>query len=126
MKWILKNVLIEAAKIQAGNNHTYFAVRDEGLLDSAIYSPLNTFYYNQNADVYTLATDYAFGIIKNHPLIDGNKRMAYITCRLFLLLNSRDIKAEKKDKYQNIVNLAASRISKEEFAMWLKCNSQEV
>lgn len=64
MNWIITDVLIQAAKILAETHQTDFFIRDEGLLESAVNRPLNTFYYNSDSDICDLAAEYAFGLIK--------------------------------------------------------------
>lgn len=125
MNWIITDVLIQAAKILAEIHQTDFFIRDEGLLESAVNRPLNTFYYNSDSDICDLAAEYAFGLIKNHPFFDGNKRLAYVACRLFLLINSMDIKSSQINKYKKIIALAENKITQKEFALWLKANTME-
>ncbi len=120
MKIISKNALIQAAQMQALINHTPYGIRDEGLLDSALNRAMNCLLYQSNCSVCDVAAEYAYGIIKNHPFIDGNKRMAYIACRLCLLLNGQDINAETVEKYHTIMKLADSSLSRDDFAYWLK------
>ncbi len=94
-------------------------VRDAGLLESALSRPRNLFAYG-SPDIASLAAAYAFGIVRNHPFLDGNKRTALATCRAFLLMNGYAIEASQDEKADAILKLAASTLSEEEFATWLR------
>ncbi len=98
-------------------------LRDAGLLTSALDRPQNILTYREGADVFALAAAYAFGIIKNHPFVDGNKRVGYIAMRLFLKLNGIDFVATPAEKYSVIIGLAAGNISEKELADWLRSAS---
>src|SRR4029077_3796721 len=96
-------------------------LRDPGMLASALARPKNAFAYSQpKPDIATLAAAYAFGIIKNHPFVDGNKRTAYVLCRTFLKLNDRDIDAKDVDKYQTFFGVAAGTIDETHLAAWIR------
>lgn len=62
----------------------------------------------------------AFGIAKNHPFLDGNKRTAWVVCRTMLLINGRDVSASQEEKYRAVFGLAAGEVSEEAFAQWLR------
>ena len=98
-------------------------VRDSGLLESALARPLNTAAYGKPS-VFELATAYAFGIAKNHPFIDGNKRTAYVVCELFLALNGWRLASTDADSVVTFLALAASEIDEDAFADWLRANSE--
>lgn len=95
-------------------------VRDEGLLLSALARPENLYAYGEDVDLAALAASYAFGIAKNHPFIDGNKRTALVVMRTFLLLNGAEFVATPEDKYITILKLAEGSISEEELAEWIR------
>src|SRR6266705_7199137 len=72
-------------------------IRDRGALESALGRPINRWHY-EKADMAQLAAAYAFGIARNHPFVDGNKRMALVAARTFLLINGYQISASKEDR----------------------------
>ena len=111
-----KDILLYAAQRTAETHGTIFAVRDDNAFESALARARNTAGYDSFADVFDLAADYAFGIVKNHPLSDGNKRLSYIACRLFLILNGRDLTLTEDEKYRAIVGLADGSLTKEAFS----------
>ncbi len=94
-------------------------VRDPGLLESALARPLNRFAYGES-DLATLAASYAFGIVRNHPFIDGNKRAAFAAFIVFLGLNGIDFKVPPEAATASILALAASEVDEETFAHWVR------
>ena len=102
-------------------------LRDEGLLFSALSRPENAYHYSDpKPDVAELAAAYGFGLAKNHPFNDANKRTALIAMRLFLKLNGYDLAASAEDKYKTIISVAASDISEDELAQWIRKNLKEI
>jgi death-on-curing protein len=97
-------------------------IRDAGLLDSALARPLNLNAYDPDAYAAAMAAAYAFGIIRNHPFVDGNKRTAFLTAALFLELNGFRFVASEADVIIRTLALAASEIGEAEFAAWLREN----
>ena len=84
-------------------------LRDEGMLESALARPLQKAAYSQ-PDVFELAAAYLFGIAKNHPFVDGNKRSALATADLFLYLNGWSLEADFNDLIQFVLMVAAGQI----------------
>lgn len=98
-------------------------IRDEGLLESALSRPINRAAYDAGADIAILAAGYAFGLAKNHPFIDGNKRTAYVAMELFLLDNGFVLNASDEEALLAMLRLAAGETSEEEYAAWIRGNS---
>lgn len=96
-------------------------VRDVGLLESALARPQNLHAYGEG-DAAALAAAYAFGIIKNHPFIDGNKRTGFLAAALFLEANGARFVASEADTVMRTLALAAGEIGGAEFAAWLREN----
>ena len=121
--WVLREVvdiLHEQSLAQFGGGA---GVRDEGLLDSALDRPQNLFAYGKPT-LFDLAASYAFGLVKNHPFIDGNKRVAFVVAVTFLELNGRRFAADEVDATVRTLALAAGAMSEADFAAWLKANSR--
>jgi death on curing protein len=95
-------------------------IRDEGLLDSALARPRNAFHYDRLTDIAGLSASYAFGLAKNHPFADGNKRAAFMAVGLFLGVNGWELNAEPVDAIRAVMALAGSEIGEGEFAAWLR------
>jgi death-on-curing protein len=98
-------------------------VRDEGLLESALAKPRQRFAYGQ-PDLFELAAAYAYGIVKNHPFLDGNKRTGFVACVFFLEKNGQRFVAPEVDAVLKTVALAAGDCSETEYAAWLRDNSR--
>ena len=94
-------------------------VRDEGLLLSALARPVNLAAYG-DPDGAALAAAYAFGISRNHPFVDGNKRTAWVVARLFLAKNSLIFEFRAADATVRMLALAAGETGEEEFARWVR------
>ena len=94
-------------------------VKDAGLLDSAMSRPLNKFGYGET-DLCALAAAYAFGIARNHPFADGNKRTAWVMARLFLKLNGVAIAFDKTDAIRTMLALASGTLEEEALAEWFR------
>jgi death-on-curing protein len=97
-------------------------VRDMGLLESAMMRPQNLASYNQDADIAALAASYAYGLAKNHPFVDGNKRAAFLSVGLFLGINGYSLTASPIDAIQAVLALAGGDMTEDEFAQWVGTN----
>ena len=118
--WVHVNAVHPIHERQIAEHGGSSGLRDEGLLLSALARPENLHAYGENVDLAALAASYAFGIAKNHPFIDGNKRTALVVMRTFLLLNGAEFVATPEDKYITILKLAEGAISEEELAAWIR------
>jgi death on curing protein len=122
-EWVLREVVFAAHEQSLAQFGGSAGVRDEGLLDSALGKPLNLFAYGKPG-LFDLAASYAFGIVKNHPFIDGNKRTGFIVAVVFLELNGYKFRAGEVDATLQTLALAAGEMSEAAFAAWLKANSK--
>jgi death-on-curing protein len=93
-------------------------VRDEGLLDSALARPENLFCYDVPT-LHELVAAYGYGIAKNHPFIDGNKRTAFLTSAVFLMDNGFQPMVSEAEVVSAMTALAAGQLTEAEFAQWL-------
>ena len=93
--------------------------RDEGGLSSALARPQNIVAYGE-PDAAALAAAYAFGISRNHPFVDGNKRTGWVLARLFLAKNGLELTFREADAVVRMLALAAAEITEDEFAQWLR------
>lgn len=122
MKWLRLDAVLAMHRRQLAEHGGGDGVRDLGLLESALARPQNIAAYEPDADIARLAAGYAFGIAKNHPFVDGNKRTALVACRTFLVLNGYQLNASGTDKYITFLSLAEGTISEEELTEWLRKN----
>ncbi len=119
--WIRADVALAIHRRQLSEHGGAEGVRDAGLLASALARPRNLVAYSEvEPDFATLAAAYAFGIARNHPFVDGNKRTAYVVCRTFLVLNGRDLAASREEKYSTFLKLAAGELSEDELVAWMR------
>ena len=98
-------------------------VRDAGLLQSALARPENLLAYG-TPTAFELAASYAFGLVKNHPFVDGNKRTGIAVAVLFLELNGYRFEATEADATVRTLALAAGEMKEGAFAEWLTANSR--
>lgn len=94
-------------------------VRDAGALESALARPVNRWTYGED-DLTALAAAYSFGIARNHPFADGNKRTAWVVARTFLALNNVRLAFDKTDAIATVQALAAGDLSEEALADWFR------
>ncbi len=121
IKWLLEETVFAIHKRQIAEHGGSDGLRDEGLLLSALARPQNLLAYSEKTpDISALAATYAFGIAKNHPFIDGNKRTALVVMRTFLLLNGFGLNATQEEKYLTFLKLAEGNLSEEELAIWIR------
>jgi death on curing protein len=119
--WLLEETVRAIHHRQIAEHGGSEGLRDEGLLSSALARPQNLLAYGEAPpDLASLAAAYAYGIARNHPFVDGNKRTALVTARTFLLLNGVDLNATQDDKFLTFVSLAHGSISEEELAAWIR------
>lgn len=96
-------------------------LRDRGMMESALARPRQLLAYGgADIDMPALAAAYAYGIARNHPFVDGNKRTAYVVCRTFLLLNGWDLVGPLAERYPVFLGLAAGELDEPELAAWLR------
>jgi death-on-curing protein len=98
-------------------------VRDEGLLESALARPQNRAAYEDDATIFALAADYCFGIVRNHPFVDGNKRAGLLSARVFLALNGHRFEPDEAMTVEMIRGLAAGEVDNDALVKWLADNS---
>lgn len=123
-KWITPKIALALHDRQLAEHGGQVGLRDESLLLSALARPQQLVSYgNPPPDLCALAAAYAYGIAKNHPFLDGNKRTAFVVYRLFLKWNGVNFHAERVERYATMLALAAGEIPEEEFAAWLRGNT---
>lgn len=118
-RWISVDVAVTAHAEQLAEHGGGEGVRDLALLESAMARPRNLAAYGE-PDAAALAAAYAYGIARNHPFIDGNKRTAAVVSETFLILNSYRLTASDAELVVAFVALAAGELSEEEIANWFR------
>ncbi|MGH8455517.1 MAG: type II toxin-antitoxin system death-on-curing family toxin [Stenotrophobium sp.] len=119
--WIEMPLVLALHDRQIAEHGGSAGVRDEGLLLSALARPRQLHTYGDPApDLADLAASLAFGLVKNHPFVDGNKRSATVSCETFIELNGATLGASDAELYQAILFLAEGKFTENEFAAWLR------
>ena len=123
--WMNKNHVLAFHSKQIKRFGGSYGIRDENLLESALSSVQQLFYYEE-ASLIILAANYAFKVIKNHPFVDGNKRTGMITAGIFLELNGYELIATEEELVVTAVKIAASKIKVEELVEWFTKNVRKI
>ena len=119
--WLLEETIIAIHHRQIAEHGGGEGLRDEGLLSSALARPQNLLAYGEPPpDLAALAAAYAYGIARDHPFVDGNKRTALIAARTFLLLNGVNLEAGQDEKFLTFQSLAAGSLTEDELADWIR------
>jgi death-on-curing protein len=123
--WLSRSIVdfIHAGTIEEHGGR--LGVRDEGLIEAALERPRNKRAYDSAADLADLAAAYAYGLVKNHGFVDGNKRVALMAAYTFLGLNGHELDAPEPEVVVVMQDLAASKISEEAFATWIRSRWRE-
>ncbi len=117
--WITKPMVRAIHEHLLAEHGSASGIRDEGLLDSALANPVNRFHYGET-DLIALAAAYAHALSRNHPFVDGNKRVAFVVAVTFLELNGFRFTAPESEVVERTLTLAAREIGEAEYAAWLK------
>lgn len=117
--WIEADVVLAVHDEQLAEHGGSAGIRDSGLLESALARPKNLTAYG-DPDFADLAASYGFGIARNHPFVDGNKRTAFVSTELFLRLNGYRLAADDQSCVLTMLAVAAGDIDEAAFAEWLR------
>jgi death on curing protein len=101
-------------------------LRDEGAFDASLARPRHLHAYEPQSDMARLAAAYGFGIVRNHPFNDGNKRAGFLAIGLFLARNGRELTADPAEAIAVILRLAEGKMTEWELASWIRQNSSRV
>lgn len=119
--WIERSLAIAIHERQLAEHGGGSGVRDESLLDSALARPQQLHAYGDpSPDLADLAASLAFGLARNHPFVDGNKRTTAVACEVFIMLNSAVLNADDLELYPLYVALAEGSLPEADFANWLR------
>lgn len=121
--WVAPSVALAIHDEQIAEHGGQAGVRDAGLLDSALNRPRHRHHY-EAAPVPALAASYAYGIVRNHPFLDGNKRTGLVVAELFLELNGWTLTATDADCVLTILKLAAGDLTEAALTDWIAANSR--
>src|SRR4051794_7973161 len=120
-EWLTVEIVIDVHSEQLALFGGPEGIRDQGLLESALARPQNKFAYGET-DLAALAAAYVFGIARNHPFVDGNKRAAFGALIVFLGLNDIDFLVAPESATAMILALAAGEVNEEGLTRWIRDN----
>jgi death on curing protein len=95
-------------------------IRDEIALESALARPRQKWHYDDTAEIADLAAAYAFGLVRNHPYRDGNKRIGFLAMATFLGINGVDLSASNAEVVTVFLTLASGNLTEDELAAWIR------
>jgi death on curing protein len=122
-QWLTRVVIDAIQNDQLHEHGGLPGIRDENLLESSLARPQQKWHYAEKSDMATLAAAYGFGLVKNHPYRDGNKRAGLLAMVTFLGMNGHDLRATDTDVVTEILALADGRVSEDELADWIRQHS---
>lgn len=118
--WVVESVALAIHEAQLAEHGGLSGLRDEGLFLSAMARPHNMAAYGDRPDAADLAAAYAFGLARNHPFLDGNKRTAFVVMELFLTLNGWTLNADDAECISTMESVAAGDLPEKNLAVWLR------
>lgn len=123
-KWIPKSLVLA---LHAETLHRFggtSGVRDQALLESALFRPQNRHAYGDEPTLFELAAAYCSGIVRNHPFVDGNKRTDLLAARAFLFRNGYRLHPDESETVEVIEGVAAGDVSESELTDWIESNAE--
>lgn len=118
--WLRADVVAAIHEAQLSEHGGLRGIRSPELLDSALERPRQIAAYSPDADAVTVGAMYAIAIARNHPFVDGNKRVAWVAMRTFLQLNGVALRFERADAVTEMIFLAAGERADEQFTSWVR------
>jgi death-on-curing protein len=122
-RWLDSRLIHAVHEEQLAEHGGGSGLRDANMLESALARPQQQAHYG-NPDVADLAAAYGYGLARNHPFVDGNKRTAFVAVELFLALNGHELMAADADCVLYTLDVAAGKLPEAEFAVWIRDHLQ--
>ena len=119
-KWLTPEVVRALHLLTVSHHGGSEAIRDEGILESALQRAPNLYAYGADPTIFELAAAYCYGIVKNHPLVDGNRRTGLLAAQAFLHLNGYDFAPAETEVVTMIMALAAGDLEEASLAQWFE------
>lgn len=118
--WVLNELVFSVHQMLLAEHGGGTGIRDKAMLESALSRPKRRYEYEPESTLFQLAASYSFGLAKNHPFIDGNKRVALAVGAIFLEINGFSLAASEPETVLIFEQLASSNISEDELAIWFE------
>lgn len=124
--WVLPEVVLAVQQMLIAEHGGAAGIRDSALLDSALNRAPQKYAYEKESTVFQLAASYAYGLAKNHPFVDGNKRIALTVAGIFLELNGYSLNAPEPEAVIFMEKMAAGQLEEQVLADWLEASSSSI
>jgi len=121
--WVMPELVSAVQQMLVAEHGGLPGVRDQALLDSALARPQQKATYESGTDLFELAAAYSYGLARNHPFVDGNKRLALTIAAVFLELNGLTLNAPEAEAVIMYQRLAAGELEEDRLAEWLRKSS---
>lgn len=122
-KWLSTDLVLALHKETLALFGGMPGVRDRGILEMALQRPMNRLHYDPQTGLFNLAAAYCYGIVQNHPFIDGNKRVGAVCAHSFLFLNGYAFQPDPMEYLETILRVAQGKTNESQLAAWLRKNS---
>lgn len=122
-RWVLPEVVTAIHQMLIAEHGGLPGIRDKGLLDSALARPRQQAAYGKKNSIFQLAAACSFGLARNHPFVDGNKRIALTVAAVFLEINGHTLNAPEAEAVIIYQQLADGTLTEEALAEWLRASS---
>lgn len=123
--WLDERIVRAMHDAQIEQHGGSFGIRDEHLLSANLARPQHLFAYGESPSIFDLAAAYGYGLAKNHPFVDGNKRTAFVTMATFLELNGYSLEAPEVEVVLTMERLATGEENQDSIALWLQEKSTQ-
>ena len=121
MRYLTLKEVLELHRRVIEQSGGFAGIRDIGMLESALAQPLMTFGGEElYPTIVEKASALGFSLIKNHPFIDGNKRIGHAAMETFLVLNGHEVNASVEEQEQVVLKVASGELGRDEFTGWLR------
>ena len=121
--WLDERIIRVIHEDQLSQHGGSSGIRDENLLLASLARPQNLYTYGEAVTLFDLAAAYGFGLVKNHPFVDGNKRTAFVAMAIFLEVNGYSLEVTETEVVVKIEGLATDLETQETISRWLQDNS---
>lgn len=118
--WLTRTIVEAMHADQVREHGGQLGLRDEGLLESPLARARQRWSYQPETDLASLAAGYGFGITKNHPFLDGNKRIGFVATNVFLILNGYEVEAPEPEVVATMLRVADGSLDEPGLAAWLR------
>ena len=118
--WLSRAMVETAHHDQVEEHGGLRGIRDDGLLESALARPRHRWSFEPETDLPSLAVSYGFGLVNNHPFLDGNKRIGFVAMNMFLLINGQEIEAPEPEVIAVMLQVAGGTLDEPGLVRWLR------